>query len=703
MTVIPHGRFLKIVETAGVARRRRRVRARPRRCPPRTATSRASTACKHVDANEVVERARQVQGEGRRHHRLRADATCSSSPTPGANIRRMMRIVEEIDVGGAGEQICIEPIHNASASEIATQLNELFDCRVGWRASRAAGGVGRQRRRSSPTIATTRSSSSPPRPTTSACSSSSSASTSRRRGEGEIHVLPLQHAQCDELHADAQPILGTGVGATAPRRAHRGRAPTRDGDQPVAARRPETQVFEGEVKVSCDKATNSLVTTSSLRDYAQLRNVIDKLDKPRRQVFIEAVIMDVNVDHSTDSGIGYHGGGTADLGSGGDSVFYGGNNPQQSISGRPGQPRGARARRPRPGICKARATSSAPACRSPRSAWCCTRSRTTATPTCSRRRTSSRPTTSTPRSRSARTSRCRPTSAASAAWRASRGGRPAARRGRRARRPRRRSGSASVRRRARTSAPRSKITPHINDSDQVRLEIERGDHGRRLAHRRARRGADQQAHRRHHAHRARPADGRHRRPGPRRRTVTGETKIPVLGDIPVLGVLFRQQTQAEAEDEPAAHPDAVHHPRAGRLRRDLRAQDAGAAGVPRPLLRLRRHAALGAAAGLPSRQRAASRTSGRRMLKIADRERLEAELEPDRPRVHEAVRPAAAAQHVRRTDQAACHGGASHGPHPATHPATPALRETGPARANPRTNRPNSAFPVACADRSATA
>ncbi len=80
--------------------------------------------------------------------------------------------------------------------------------------------------------------------------------------------------------------------------------------------------------------------TSSLRDYAQLRTVIDQLDMPRRQVFIEAVIMDVNVDRTLSLGISYHGGApVADLqGSGTDDTFlYGGNNIPQSIQGLPGE------------------------------------------------------------------------------------------------------------------------------------------------------------------------------------------------------------------------------------------------------------------------------------------------------------------------------------------------------------------------------
>ena len=46
----------------------------------------------------------QVQEQGRRHHRLRAGQPAHHHRHRRRNIRRMLRIVEEIDVGGAGEQ-----------------------------------------------------------------------------------------------------------------------------------------------------------------------------------------------------------------------------------------------------------------------------------------------------------------------------------------------------------------------------------------------------------------------------------------------------------------------------------------------------------------------------------------------------------------------------------------------------------------------
>ena len=68
----------------------------------------------------------------------------------------------------------------------------------------------------------------------------------------------------------------------------------------------------GEVKITADKATNSLVIVASHHDYLALKRVIEKLDIARRQVFVEAVIMEVSLDKSRDVGVSFHGGGTFD-------------------------------------------------------------------------------------------------------------------------------------------------------------------------------------------------------------------------------------------------------------------------------------------------------------------------------------------------------------------------------------------------------
>ena len=143
-------------------------------------------------------------------------------------------------------------------------------------------------------------------------------------GEGEIHVLPLQHADAVDLTKTLNEIItGAGAGSTS------GSA-QRSAPKPGAA--APTGVFEAGVKVSADKATNSIVITSSLRDYAQLRTVVDRLDLPRRQVFIDAVVLDLSVNNSNSFGVSFHGADTLPTGSYGNSLLFGGLNPLNTIS-----------------------------------------------------------------------------------------------------------------------------------------------------------------------------------------------------------------------------------------------------------------------------------------------------------------------------------------------------------------------------------
>jgi general secretion pathway protein D len=63
-------------------------------------------------------------------------------------------------------------------------------------------------------------------------------------------------------------------------------------------------IFENAVSVTADPATNSLVISAAPQDYETLNKVIEELDIPRVQVFVQAIIVEVNVSHSRDIGVG---------------------------------------------------------------------------------------------------------------------------------------------------------------------------------------------------------------------------------------------------------------------------------------------------------------------------------------------------------------------------------------------------------------
>jgi general secretion pathway protein D len=326
LTVIPHGRFLKIVETAGIASQTTPMFNVAEGAPAEDRYITRMHRLGHVSADEVAA----VLGKFKTKEgdiAVYGPGNLLIITDTGTNIRRMMQIVEEIDVGGAGDQIWIEPVHYATATEVAARVSELFDLKGG----AAAGGK-------APAGAAASSGGDlhvakilPDDRTNSVVIVSTEKAYLRileiikkidvpQSTEGEIHVFPLQHADATELSKTLNEII-TGAGAAAGSAA----------PKPGGANAIPTGIFEGGIKVSPDKATNSIVVTSSLRDYASLRSVVDRLDLPRRQVFIEAVIMDLSIRRNDIFGVNFHAGDTFSAGSAGDGLAYGGLNPLKTI------------------------------------------------------------------------------------------------------------------------------------------------------------------------------------------------------------------------------------------------------------------------------------------------------------------------------------------------------------------------------------
>ena len=264
LTVIPHGRFFKIVETRRTRRWARRVYVAGQAAPAEdryvTRIHRARATSSADDVANVLGHFKTKDGD----ITVYAPGNLLIITDTGANIQRMMRILEDVDVGGAGDQIWIraDPLRHRRPTSRA-RLNEVFDLKAARRAAARQAGRARRRRRRAATCTSRRSS-----PTTAATRSSSSATERAylrilefikrldvpQSGEGEIHVLPLQHADAVELSKTLNEIITGARGRPPARAAERRRSP---------GRRALDGIFESGVKVSADKATNSIVVTSS--------------------------------------------------------------------------------------------------------------------------------------------------------------------------------------------------------------------------------------------------------------------------------------------------------------------------------------------------------------------------------------------------------------------------------------------------------
>ena len=61
--------------------------------------------------------------------------------------------------------------------------------------------------------------------------------------------------------------------------------------------------FEGEVRITADPSTNALIINASPQDYETLKQVIAQLDVRRRQVYVEAIVMEVRLQTTRALGI----------------------------------------------------------------------------------------------------------------------------------------------------------------------------------------------------------------------------------------------------------------------------------------------------------------------------------------------------------------------------------------------------------------
>ncbi len=111
---------------------------------------------------------------------------------------------------------------------------------------------------------------------------------------GKVNVYYLENADATEV---AKVLDGVVKGSVAP-------------VQPGQAA-PQTSPFEGgKITITPDKATNSLVIMASPTDYQNLLQVVQKLDRRRRQVFVEAMIAEISLDRARELGVqwGFFGG-----------------------------------------------------------------------------------------------------------------------------------------------------------------------------------------------------------------------------------------------------------------------------------------------------------------------------------------------------------------------------------------------------------
>ncbi|MCP4339401.1 MAG: type II secretion system secretin GspD [Desulfobulbaceae bacterium] len=199
-----------------------------------------------------------------------------------SNIQKLLGIIKVLDVKSRDEEVAFIPLVNASADAIAKILSTVYQKSSGPKKAGA--------RNTGGTIKIV------PYERVNALLVLANVSELERvknliavldteveRSEGNIRVYYLQNATAVDLAAvlnDLPEALG------------------KDG-----APKGKAAAISKDVRVMADEETNALIIRATKDEYAVLENVIKQLDIPRRMVYLEALIMEVDVDKTFEVGV----------------------------------------------------------------------------------------------------------------------------------------------------------------------------------------------------------------------------------------------------------------------------------------------------------------------------------------------------------------------------------------------------------------
>jgi len=210
-----------------------------------------------------------------------------------SNIKKILTIIQELDVEGFQEEISVVSLEYADAKTLAAELKSIFEEKTrapmptpARRPSARPGAVPAAGKRIIRIIPDERTNSivlvANVDDTTAMTKVIHDLDIPAPRGKGKINVYYLKNADAEEMAKVLMDITSKA-------------RPSKEPQKGVE--------FAGEVIITPDKSTNSLVITASPQDYEVLRGVIEKLDIRRLQVFVEGLIMEVSMDKVRELGV----------------------------------------------------------------------------------------------------------------------------------------------------------------------------------------------------------------------------------------------------------------------------------------------------------------------------------------------------------------------------------------------------------------
>jgi general secretion pathway protein D len=248
---------------------------------------------KYISVSELARQFRPFNTRYGRMIEIKQTNTIIISDT-GSNINRLVKMIKFLDVPGHDESLQIIKVKNSSADEIAKLLDSILKDK---NSTRFRNNPDQKAQNISKIIAEKRTNS------IIAMANADGAKELRTliekldvklvsSGSGQVHVYYLLYGDSETLAKTLTTLVSNSrTGATS-------RFTT-----PGAATTTSTQLFSSEVKVASDKANNAIVVTASPTDYLTIKEVIGKLDIPRDQVYVEGLMMETNVQKDRGFGV----------------------------------------------------------------------------------------------------------------------------------------------------------------------------------------------------------------------------------------------------------------------------------------------------------------------------------------------------------------------------------------------------------------
>jgi general secretion pathway protein D len=246
---------------------------------------------------------------------------------------RIMKILEQLDVQGFEEQMEVIRVRYARAKDIADLVQQIIN--KGEKQNQFGGGVPRFRPAGTPEAGGQSGSEVfsvvvPDERTNSIIVVGNKAGIEKIRRlvsrldypmrpdeQGGFFVYYLRHAEAQPIADMLNGIASESKKAQDAASGGANRPPVIGGPGGQVQVGPSpTAIFTGDVKISADKNTNSIVIVASKPDYETVKRLIAKLDIAKDQVYIKAIIMEMSSNNSDGWNLSYYkfGGGTNGIG-----------------------------------------------------------------------------------------------------------------------------------------------------------------------------------------------------------------------------------------------------------------------------------------------------------------------------------------------------------------------------------------------------